>query len=283
MKSKLVSIVIPVYNEAEFLDECLRAISLQTIFPLEVLVIDNNSTDRSIQIARRYPFVRLIKEASQGVVYARNKGFNEAKGAIIARIDADTRINERWVENLERIFLNKNISAVTGSVYYYDIFSKYLSYKFDLLFRKDLVRRLDKHCFLLGANMAITKQAWLKIKTNTCIKSNIHEDLDLAIHLSKANLTVRFDKALLAGLSSRRFGSGYRSFVKYMFITPLTYRVHKDKNEYKFYSTVGVLILAYWIILISHIIYDPNTSRISLLRLFSYKKENRVDPTIFMD
>ena len=278
MKSKLVSIVIPVYNEEEFLDECLRAISLQTVFPLEVLVIDNNSTDRSIEIVKSYPFVRLIRESNQGVVYARNRGFDEAQGTIIARIDADTRIDERWIENLERIFLNKNISAVTGSVYYYDIFSKYLSYKFDLFFRKDLVRRLDKNCFLLGANMAITKKAWLKIKDQTCIKSNIHEDLDLAIHLNKANLAVRFDKALRVGLSSRRYDSGYRSFVKYMFITPLTYRAHRDKNEYKFYSTVGVLILSYWIILFSHLIYDSKNSKISLKNIFHNQNTKRSDP-----
>lgn len=268
MKSKLVSIVIPVYNEEEYLDKCLKSIANQTLFPLEVIVIDNNSTDQTSKIAQKYSFVKLISESNQGVVYSRNKGFDIAKGSIVGRIDADTRIDEDWVESLEEIFTNPNISAVTGSVYYYDIFNKYVSHQMDLFFRQDLVRRLKDDCFLLGANMAIRKEAWSKVRDKICVKSNIHEDLDLAIHLNRTSARIIFDKYLRAGISSRRYDSGYRSFVKYMMITPLTYRIHRDKNELKFYSTVGILIASYWIILFSHIICEPNSSRINLRRLF---------------
>src|SRR5688500_17107775 len=95
-KKLRASVVIPVYNEADSLDLCLSAIAAQTTQPFEVIVVDNNSTDTTAEIAASYPFVRLVYESRQGVVHARNTGFNLAQGDIIARIDADTVIESGW-------------------------------------------------------------------------------------------------------------------------------------------------------------------------------------------
>jgi len=62
-----VSIIIPVYNEASQLDACLSAIAVQGIKPFEVIVIDNNSTDDSLEVAGRYGFVKLLSESRQGL------------------------------------------------------------------------------------------------------------------------------------------------------------------------------------------------------------------------
>jgi glycosyltransferase involved in cell wall biosynthesis len=88
-----ISIVIPVYNEAERIAACLESIAAQTVTPLEVIVVDNNSTDATVSIARSFPFVRVITAKCQGVIHARNRGFNAARGEIIGRIDADTRLH----------------------------------------------------------------------------------------------------------------------------------------------------------------------------------------------
>ena len=55
----------------------------------EVVVVDNNSTDRSMDIARQYN-MRIVQEPKQGMIYARNRGFDEANGDVIIRIDGDT-------------------------------------------------------------------------------------------------------------------------------------------------------------------------------------------------
>ncbi|HYH36312.1 MAG TPA: glycosyltransferase family A protein, partial [Candidatus Saccharimonadales bacterium] len=81
-----VSIVIPVYNEAARLALCLEAIAGQTVVPHEVIVVDNNSTDDTRLVASRFDFVEILHEPRQGVVHARNRGFNAARGEIIARI-----------------------------------------------------------------------------------------------------------------------------------------------------------------------------------------------------
>src|SRR5437868_5512986 len=115
-----VSIVIPVYNEADRLADCLEAIARQTVRPLEVIVVDNNSTDNTLEVAERYSFVTLLNEPKQGVVHARNTGFNAVTADIIGRIDADTILPADWVAQIEKIMLNKGISAVSGSPHYYD-------------------------------------------------------------------------------------------------------------------------------------------------------------------
>jgi glycosyltransferase involved in cell wall biosynthesis len=282
MTSKLVSIVIPVYNEEEYLRDCLESIKKQELQPLEVLVIDNNSTDKSVQIAKEYSFVKVFHEKKQGVVYARNCGFNKAQGKIIGRIDADTRIDPKWVLVLEKIFKNNKIGAVSGSVYYYDVLNSDLSYKFDLYFRKDLTKRLGGEAFLLGANMAITSELWNEIKSKTCNMKGVHEDLDLAIHANDSSKKVVFAEELRAGISLRRYVVGFRSFIKYIQATPETYRQHQKKCSSKFYPVLSVLVLSYWLILFSHLIYDEDTDTISLKGILK-PRTKRVDPSSFME
>src|SRR5687767_1835934 len=92
-----VSLVIPAYNEESHLRACLDAVAAQTVRPFEVIVVDNNSTDTTVAIARSYSFVAVMHESQQGIVYARNAGFNAARGDIIARIDADTHLSPNWI------------------------------------------------------------------------------------------------------------------------------------------------------------------------------------------
>jgi glycosyltransferase involved in cell wall biosynthesis len=76
----------------------LRAIAAQTVVPDEVLVVDNNSTDNSRQIARQFPFVKLLREQKQGVLFAKNTGLKNAKGDIIGRIDSERVLTPRRIE-----------------------------------------------------------------------------------------------------------------------------------------------------------------------------------------
>src|ERR1035437_9820650 len=84
-----VSVVIPAYNEEKYIGACLDSLMDQKEKPDEIIVVNNNSTDNTAKIVKKYP-VRLINEEQQGMIPARNRGFNEAKFEIIARTDADT-------------------------------------------------------------------------------------------------------------------------------------------------------------------------------------------------
>src|ERR1700722_5774418 len=99
-----VSLVIPAYNEERHLQTCLDSIASQACEPLEVLVVDNNSTDNTAAIAKGYSFVRLVKEPRQGRVFARNAGFEAAKGELIVRVDADTQMPPDWLEHIVKFY-----------------------------------------------------------------------------------------------------------------------------------------------------------------------------------
>jgi len=98
-----VSVVIPAYNGEAYLEACLASVCAQTAPPLEVLVIDDGSTDRTAAIAQAFAArdgrVRCIRQENTGVSAARNRGVAEAAGDWIAFLDGD----DLWLpEKLER-------------------------------------------------------------------------------------------------------------------------------------------------------------------------------------
>ncbi len=85
-----VSVVIPCYNGAPFLRETLDSVLAQTHAPLEVIVVDDGSTDASAAIAESYgPPVRVIRQQNQGESVAQNRGIDESQGRWIAFLDSD--------------------------------------------------------------------------------------------------------------------------------------------------------------------------------------------------
>jgi glycosyltransferase involved in cell wall biosynthesis len=113
-----VSVVVPVYNAERTLQRCLEALVGQD-YPAglyEVLVVDNNSSDRSLEIAGRYS-VRLLEEMAVQTSYAaRNKGIREAKGEIVAFTDADCVAAPDWLRNLIAPFKDPAIGGTGGQV-----------------------------------------------------------------------------------------------------------------------------------------------------------------------
>jgi glycosyltransferase involved in cell wall biosynthesis len=91
MSASLVSIVIPCYNAERWLDECLRSALAQTWHDCEVIVVDDGSTDRSLEIANRFKpqGLKVISQPNQGAAAARNTGLRSAAGSYIQFLDAD--------------------------------------------------------------------------------------------------------------------------------------------------------------------------------------------------
>ncbi len=84
----LVSVIIPVYNGERFLADALRSVLAQDYRPIEVLVIDDGSTDASAEIAQRHE-VRYFRQDNAGAPSARNLGLTHARGELVALLDAD--------------------------------------------------------------------------------------------------------------------------------------------------------------------------------------------------
>jgi glycosyltransferase involved in cell wall biosynthesis len=93
----LVSVVLPVFNGQRFLAQAIESVLAQTWSPVELVVVDDGSTDGSAEIARRYP-VRYVHQENAGVAAARNRGIAESGGELVSFIDQDDLWLERKLE-----------------------------------------------------------------------------------------------------------------------------------------------------------------------------------------
>jgi glycosyltransferase involved in cell wall biosynthesis len=88
----LVSVIIPCYNQARFLGEAIESVLSQSYPHLEVVVVDDGSTDNTSEVAAGYGGVRCIRQENQGLAGARNTGIRHSRGSYVVFLDADDRL-----------------------------------------------------------------------------------------------------------------------------------------------------------------------------------------------
>jgi glycosyltransferase involved in cell wall biosynthesis len=118
-----ISLIIPAYNEESYLPACLDAVMANVgDKAMEVIVIDNNSTDGTRAVVERYPSVRYVFEAEKGITRARQRGFLSATGDILAYVDADTHPPAGWIEQIwEQYAKNDELACLSGPYSFYDL------------------------------------------------------------------------------------------------------------------------------------------------------------------
>ncbi|MFA6552020.1 MAG: glycosyltransferase family A protein [Candidatus Paceibacterota bacterium] len=126
MKDFKISLAIPAHNEEKYIGECLdSAIKNSGGRFFEIIVVNNFSTDKTEHIAKGRKGVTVINHDKQGVTLARNRGFHESKGDLVAYIDADNRIPEGWYDSVIKEFAdNPDLVLLSGPYTYYD-FNKF--------------------------------------------------------------------------------------------------------------------------------------------------------------
>lgn len=110
--SELITIIVPIYNAEEFLDRCINSILKQTYQDIEVLLIDDGSTDQSFEICsnwkRKDGRLKLFSQKNSGVGSARNAALKKAIGRYIAFVDADDFIDTQFCEKMIKIVKQNN-------------------------------------------------------------------------------------------------------------------------------------------------------------------------------
>ena len=113
---KLISVIVPVYNVEEYLDECLDSIRKQTYKNIEVILVNDGSTDKSQEICERYcqqdSRFYLINQENRGLSGARNRGIQESTAEFITFVDSDDVIKEDMLEQLMKPMTLENIDIV---------------------------------------------------------------------------------------------------------------------------------------------------------------------------
>lgn len=116
-----VSVIIPAYNEYQFIGRTLESVRKQSVPGCEVLVVDNGSNDGTSEaVAKYFPWVTVIEEPTRGTNNARECGRRNAQGEILAFLDADTEVPPDWLERGLRYFRERDIVALTGPYLFYD-------------------------------------------------------------------------------------------------------------------------------------------------------------------
>ena len=112
MSDPLVSVLIPCFNAGRFIGETLRSVLAQTHKPLEIIVVDDGSTDNSAEEVSRFPEVKLIRQSNAGVTTARNVAVANCRGDFIQYLDADDLLSpDKISRQVQRLIGNEDCIA----------------------------------------------------------------------------------------------------------------------------------------------------------------------------
>ena len=220
-----LSFVVPAYNEEAYLPACLDSILAQSrALPtgtVEIIVVNNASTDRTRDVALTYPSVILVDEPRKGLTFARQAGFAASTGDLIANVDADSRLTPHWLSNVLAAFAEadahthtpstKPLAALSGPLLYYDLTPRqrllvhifYLTAWTTYAINRYLLR---VGSMVQGGNFVTSRAALEAIGGFNTDIAFYGEDTDIARRLSAVG-EVRFTFSLKMYSSARRLKS----------------------------------------------------------------------------
>lgn len=220
-----LSFVIPAYNEEGHIEKCLDSVCAQAQkYPdhVEIIVVNNASTDRTGEIAATYPGVKVVNEPHKGLVWARRAGFLASSGDLIANVDSDTMLTPGWLDTVFKEFSqNPNLVGLSGPFKYYDLpkrTGQLVNIFYNLAHVVYLFNRfvLKKGSMLQGGNFIITRAGLEKIGGYDTTIEFYGEDTDIARRLHQVG-DVKFTSKLPMHASGRRLAAegAFTMAVKY--------------------------------------------------------------------
>ena len=196
----LVSVIVPVYNSGKYLDKCIESLLSQTYYNIEVLLIDDGSTDNSNLICTQYSKIDnrniVYTKSNGGVASSRNTGLNYASGQFLMFCDSDDWVSKDWVEKMVRammlsptcslvinvnapkkmatksiidndwynVFLEKQIGVVWNKVFSADIIKKYhIRFKDGLSYGEDKIFVVE---YLIAVKERIERLSFRIVEAN---------------------------------------------------------------------------------------------------------------------
>ncbi len=175
-KHPLVSIITPCYNQAKYLTETVESALESTYRPLEILIINDGSTDESAEVAealsQKHPEVQSINQENAGAPAARNKGISKARGKYILPLDGDDLIAPEYIEKaVEQLEENPNYKVVYCEAVKFNQegtkpwklkpFSRKLLARDNMIFVSALFRKSDwKNCEGFSEDMKMGREDW---------------------------------------------------------------------------------------------------------------------------
>ena len=148
----LISIIVPIYNAEKYLENCINSILKQTYKNIEIILVNDGSTDNSGKICDEYKYksdkIIVIHQPNQGASVSRNVGIDKAKGEYITFVDSDDEIQEKYIEYLYTLIKKYNTKMSIASYTIVSENNKKIDlgqgYQETILQTKDCLKRLLK-------------------------------------------------------------------------------------------------------------------------------------------
>ncbi len=184
MDSIKITIYVAAFNAEKTIVECINSIKDQTIKFDEIIIIDDKSTDDTVEHLKKFNDIKLIQNSlNKGLGYNRNLAFRNSTNDIVASIDADVVLNNNWLEIMLKI-INKNDHIICGG----NMMEKYIENKFNRWRAKYYSQNwgqnnINNPPFLFGCNTIQSKKIWKEVGGyNEKLLTN-GEDIDYSIRI----------------------------------------------------------------------------------------------------
>lgn len=226
---ELISIIVPIYNVANYLGQCVESILAQTYSNLEILLINDGSTDNSgelcDELAKKDSRIRVIHKENSGVSDSRNLGIENAKGKYLSFVDSDDFLADTFIEKLYVEMLKQNVSIVVtdynkyneeNSTFYFHTTERYVRLitpkeYFDEIFKTNTLAFVVPWCKLIATELfhgehPIRFPSGMMVGEDKMITYLLAQKAKNIVYLHEANYTYRLrpGSATASGVSLKR-------------------------------------------------------------------------------
>lgn len=251
-----VSVIIPVYNAQETIEECLESIITQERSPEQVILIDNGSSDETVARIKSFADknkgsnILLLSEQKRGAAAARNKGLQYAEGDIIAFVDSDCLSRQDWLKNMLGLYERDEVDAIGGITYIYN--PKTCSQKLEALdlvipdeLRGAVLKMKYETLFgkIMGTfNCSCKKEALEKIGGFDDSLNVAGEDIDLTIRIFEQGfkVVVWHPDMVVRHMPRKTYGLFLKKIFQYRLALAILLRKHFRKEAFIEIPRIGV-------------------------------------------
>jgi len=253
MKKPSISVVVPAHNCENTIFQTLQSILKQTVSDIDVIVVDDGSTDQTVQIIKSISGVRYYYQDNAGPAAARNLGVQKAKGDIVFFTDSDCMPQRDWIEKAIVHFNDPQVVVVAGSYSIANPNNMLAQCIHDeIMFRHHRLMPQNPKSF--GSyNFGVKKNVFESVGGfDICYRYASGEDNDLSYKILKAGYKIRFEKnALVDHFHTTRIFKYFKEQYRHGFWRAKMYVDHPGMakgDDYTFWKDIVEVLLVFFIL-----------------------------------
>jgi glycosyltransferase involved in cell wall biosynthesis len=184
MTKAMVSVIIPCFNQAHFLEEAIESVLRQSWNSVEILVVDDGSTDATRIVATKFNEVKYLYQENQGVSTARNTGIKNSNGQYLVFLDSDDWLYpDAIITNIQLLIEKPYLAYVSGAYDFVDAESQHINETFNPIEDNHYIKLLEGN--YIGSPAAVMYQRWAFDKNSFDSSVDACSDYDIYLNLAR--------------------------------------------------------------------------------------------------